>query len=175
MKWLDSWQPDKLPKTTPGALRGPCDETWGTPDWLRKTEPDAYTQFSNLRFGPIGSTQGQKMDGAEAVQSDAVAAAPGIYEGEVVGPGTPSLVEKVEEHDHQRHHRTRRRKGVPTGALVMTGITLLAVTGATFAAWRRQRQRMDMRGFNNCALPDARAFRQVVDDLEDERETMDLE
>jgi cellulose 1,4-beta-cellobiosidase len=56
MNWLDSTYP--VGATTPGAARGACDPALGVPTTVEKDHPDASVTFSNIRFGPIGSTFG---------------------------------------------------------------------------------------------------------------------
>mmetsp|Transcript_69028 Transcript_69028/g.173939 ORF Transcript_69028/g.173939 Transcript_69028/m.173939 type:complete len:683 (-) Transcript_69028:513-2561(-) len=67
MQWLDSFLPHDLPQDTLGALRGPCKPEWGTPQWMRENIPAANVQFTNLRFGEIGSTTGQSRSPSEEV------------------------------------------------------------------------------------------------------------
>ncbi|KFY13943.1 hypothetical protein V492_02956 [Pseudogymnoascus sp. VKM F-4246] len=54
MNWLDSTYP--VGGTAPGNLRGDCDPTAGDPATVEAAHPDATVTFSNIRFGPIGST-----------------------------------------------------------------------------------------------------------------------
>lgn len=54
MLWLDSTYPEGA--TGPGAERGSCSPTSGDPDETVANYPDAAVQFSNIKFGPIGST-----------------------------------------------------------------------------------------------------------------------
>lgn len=55
MLWLDSTYPTN--STAPGAERGPCSIDSGNVDELRRDNPNAFAQYSNIRFGDIGSTQ----------------------------------------------------------------------------------------------------------------------
>jgi cellulose 1,4-beta-cellobiosidase len=55
MLWLDSsYPPDKA--GTPGGDRGPCGQDSGVPSEVEAQYPDATVVWSNIRFGPIGST-----------------------------------------------------------------------------------------------------------------------
>jgi cellulose 1,4-beta-cellobiosidase len=55
MLWLDSsYPPDKA--GTPGGDRGPCSPDSGVPSEVEAEYPDATVVWSNIRFGPIGST-----------------------------------------------------------------------------------------------------------------------
>lgn len=54
MLWLDSTYPKG--STTPGSARGSCPEDSGDPDTLEKEVPNSSVSFSNIKFGPIGST-----------------------------------------------------------------------------------------------------------------------
>merc|ERR1712070_807357 len=55
MLWLDSRYPDT---DLPGAFRGNCGTDTGLPSDVERDQADAYVLFSDLRFGPIGSTTG---------------------------------------------------------------------------------------------------------------------
>ncbi|KAL2259922.1 hypothetical protein VTK26DRAFT_6236 [Humicola hyalothermophila] len=55
MLWLDSIYPPEK-EGTPGAARGPCPQTSGVPAEVEAQYPDAKVVWSNIRFGPIGST-----------------------------------------------------------------------------------------------------------------------
>ncbi|KAF4982723.1 hypothetical protein FZEAL_1712 [Fusarium zealandicum] len=54
MLWLDSTYPKG--STKPGAARGSCPENSGDPATLEKEVPNSGVSFSNIKFGPIGST-----------------------------------------------------------------------------------------------------------------------
>lgn len=54
MKWLDSTYP--VGGTKPGAVRGPCDAEVGKPENVERDFPNSSVTFSNIKFGPIGST-----------------------------------------------------------------------------------------------------------------------
>jgi cellulose 1,4-beta-cellobiosidase len=54
MNWLDSTYP--VGGTAPGNARGACDPLAGVPATVEAAHPDASVTFSNIRFGPIGST-----------------------------------------------------------------------------------------------------------------------
>jgi cellulose 1,4-beta-cellobiosidase len=54
MLWLDSTFP--VDKTGPGASRGSCSTSSGKPADVEKNSPNSNVNFSNIKFGPIGST-----------------------------------------------------------------------------------------------------------------------
>lgn len=54
MLWLDSTYPAGSTKL--GAARGSCATTSGVPSDLEKNVPNSSVSFSNIKFGPIGST-----------------------------------------------------------------------------------------------------------------------
>jgi cellulose 1,4-beta-cellobiosidase len=55
MLWLDSsYPPEKA--GTPGGDRGDCAPDSGTPADVEASIPNAKVIYSNIRFGPIGST-----------------------------------------------------------------------------------------------------------------------
>ncbi|KAK8044309.1 hypothetical protein PG993_004333 [Apiospora rasikravindrae] len=55
MLWLDSTYPaDKAGQ--PGSERGSCATSSGAPADVEKNHPDAKVTYSNIKFGPIGST-----------------------------------------------------------------------------------------------------------------------
>ncbi|KAF2756015.1 1,4-beta-D-glucan cellobiohydrolase-like protein [Pseudovirgaria hyperparasitica] len=54
MLWLDSTYPTD--KSGPGYDRGTCSTSSGVPADVEKNSPGASVTFSNIRFGPIGST-----------------------------------------------------------------------------------------------------------------------
>jgi cellulose 1,4-beta-cellobiosidase len=56
MLWLDSSYPANGNPATPGIARGTCDVTSGRPTDVESKYPDATVKFSNIKFGPIGST-----------------------------------------------------------------------------------------------------------------------
>jgi cellulose 1,4-beta-cellobiosidase len=59
MLWLDSsYPPDKDPNA-PGVGRGECATDSGKPDDVKAKHPNAKVVFSNIKFGPIGSTFAQ--------------------------------------------------------------------------------------------------------------------
>jgi len=55
MLWLDSSYPPEK-EGIPGTLRGPCPETGRDPDDVVANHASAKVIWSNIRFGPIGST-----------------------------------------------------------------------------------------------------------------------
>lgn len=54
MLWLDSTYPTD--STKPGSVRGPCDTSSGVPSDVEANHPDASVTYSNIKYGPIGST-----------------------------------------------------------------------------------------------------------------------
>jgi len=56
MLWLDSTFPTDKDPSAPGVARGTCSVDSGKPDDVEKNSPNAQVTFSNIRFGPIGST-----------------------------------------------------------------------------------------------------------------------
>lgn len=57
MLWLDSTYPtDKDPATAPGVGRGECSIDSGKPEDVESKDAASQVTFSNIKFGPIGST-----------------------------------------------------------------------------------------------------------------------
>ena len=56
MLWLDSNYPPNGDPNQPGVARGPCPTTSGVPSEVEVTQANAAVKFSNIKFGPIGST-----------------------------------------------------------------------------------------------------------------------
>ncbi|KAL4990230.1 putative 1,4-beta-D-glucan cellobiohydrolase A [Aspergillus falconensis] len=56
MMWLDSSYPTDADPSQPGIARGTCEHGAGDPDVVESQHPDASVTFSNIKFGPIGST-----------------------------------------------------------------------------------------------------------------------
>ncbi|KAF1919843.1 glycoside hydrolase [Ampelomyces quisqualis] len=54
MLWLDSTYPTD--STKPGAVRGTCPTDSGKPEDVELNSPDSTVVFSDIKFGPIGST-----------------------------------------------------------------------------------------------------------------------
>lgn len=54
MLWLDSTYPAGSNKV--GAARGTCATTSGKPSDVESQQANAAVTFSNVKFGPIGST-----------------------------------------------------------------------------------------------------------------------
>jgi cellulose 1,4-beta-cellobiosidase len=54
MLWLDSTFP--VDGSGPGYERGSCSTDSGVPAELEAEGPDSTVIFSNIKFGPIGST-----------------------------------------------------------------------------------------------------------------------
>ncbi|KAL9114785.1 MAG: hypothetical protein Q9227_001465 [Pyrenula ochraceoflavens] len=57
MLWLDSDYPTTADASAPGVNRGPCSTSSGAPTDVEKNSPNASVSFSNIKWGPIGSTQ----------------------------------------------------------------------------------------------------------------------
>jgi cellulose 1,4-beta-cellobiosidase len=75
MLWLDSTYP--VGASGPGALRGPCDPSTGEPQDTRAKYPDSAVQFSNIKFGAIGSTTSGVTPGPSPPPSPGPAGCPG--------------------------------------------------------------------------------------------------
>lgn len=56
MLWLDSTYPTDKDPSTPGVGRGECATTSGAPDDVEKNAPNSSVKYSNIKWGPIGST-----------------------------------------------------------------------------------------------------------------------
>ncbi|KAH9852124.1 cellobiohydrolaseI [Lenzites betulinus] len=56
MLWLDSDYPTDADASQPGVARGPCPTTSGVPTDVESQSANANVIFSNIKFGPIGST-----------------------------------------------------------------------------------------------------------------------
>ncbi|CAI6228434.1 unnamed protein product [Periconia digitata] len=56
MLWLDSTYPTDADPEAPGIARGTCSTDSGKPEDVESNSPDATVVFSNIKFGPIGST-----------------------------------------------------------------------------------------------------------------------
>ncbi|KAI5791095.1 1,4-beta-D-glucan cellobiohydrolase-like protein [Geopyxis carbonaria] len=56
MLWLDSNYPPEKDPSTPGVARGSCDEGSGKPEDVESQYGSASVTYSNIKFGPIGST-----------------------------------------------------------------------------------------------------------------------
>ena len=56
MLWLDSDYPTTGDPSNPGISRGPCATTSGQPSQVESSAANAAVTFSNIKFGPIGST-----------------------------------------------------------------------------------------------------------------------
>jgi cellulose 1,4-beta-cellobiosidase len=54
MLWLDSTYP--VDSTADGAARGSCATTSGVPSDVEANQGDSTVIYSNIKFGPIGST-----------------------------------------------------------------------------------------------------------------------
>merc|ERR1711862_54001 len=52
--WLDSTYP--VDSSDPGAVRGSCATTSGAPDDVEKEQGSSKVMFSDIRWGPLGST-----------------------------------------------------------------------------------------------------------------------
>jgi cellulose 1,4-beta-cellobiosidase len=59
MLWLDSSYPTDSDPEKPGVARGSCDTGSGVPADVESKSPNAQVKFSNIKFGPIGSTFAQ--------------------------------------------------------------------------------------------------------------------
>ncbi|KAF9694576.1 hypothetical protein EKO04_007336 [Ascochyta lentis] len=59
MLWLDSSYPTTADPSKPGIARGTCPTTSGAPADVEANSPNSSVVFSNIKFGPIGSTFNQ--------------------------------------------------------------------------------------------------------------------
>ncbi|KAG0143190.1 hypothetical protein CROQUDRAFT_49188 [Cronartium quercuum f. sp. fusiforme G11] len=56
MLWLDGHFPLNASSSRPGVVRGPCTPSEGDATVVENKYPDAFVQFSNLRFGELDTT-----------------------------------------------------------------------------------------------------------------------
>jgi cellulose 1,4-beta-cellobiosidase len=56
MLWLDSDYPVNASASSPGVARGSCSPSSGAPTDIESNAPNSQVVFSNIKFGPIGST-----------------------------------------------------------------------------------------------------------------------
>jgi cellulose 1,4-beta-cellobiosidase len=56
MLWLDAPFPATKDASEPGVSRGSCSRDSGKPEDVEKNSPDASVTFSNIKWGPLGST-----------------------------------------------------------------------------------------------------------------------
>ena len=56
MRWLDAPYPADANKNKPGVVRGTCAADSGVPATVQANTPGASVEFSNIRFGALGST-----------------------------------------------------------------------------------------------------------------------
>lgn len=56
MLWLDSNYPTNATATDPGVARGTCSADSGAPSDIESSAASSNVVFSNIKFGPIGST-----------------------------------------------------------------------------------------------------------------------
>ena len=56
MLWLDSDYPLDRDPSTPGTSRGTCSRDSGKPTDVENSAPNSQVIYSNIKFGPIGST-----------------------------------------------------------------------------------------------------------------------
>ena len=56
MEWLDSNYPTDASASDPGVARGTCAAGAGKPETVESESASANVVFSNIKFGPIGST-----------------------------------------------------------------------------------------------------------------------
>merc|ERR1712064_213688 len=54
MLWLDSTYP--VDSTSPGSARGTCPTSSGVPKDVESAQADSKVTFSDIKYGPIGST-----------------------------------------------------------------------------------------------------------------------
>merc|ERR1712226_1396685 len=80
MLWLDSTYP--VDSTDPGADRGSCPTTSGVPKDVESKQADAKVTFSDIKFGPIGSTGGSPTPSPPAPPSGGCCSWDGEYCGD---------------------------------------------------------------------------------------------
>ncbi|OCH90239.1 exo-cellobiohydrolase [Obba rivulosa] len=80
MLWLDSDYPTTAEASSPGVARGTCATTSGAPADVESSQASDYVIFSNIKFGPIGST----FSGGTGTGTTAPASGP------TSAPGSPS-------------------------------------------------------------------------------------
>ena len=56
MLWLDSNYPLDRDPSEPGVARGTCPTTSGVPKDVEAQNPDSTVVYSNIKWGPVGST-----------------------------------------------------------------------------------------------------------------------
>ncbi|KAF7354399.1 Glucanase [Mycena venus] len=56
MLWLDAPYPPNKAASSPGVTRGTCSASSGVPSQVESASPNAQVIYSNIKFGPIGST-----------------------------------------------------------------------------------------------------------------------
>lgn len=56
MLWLDAPYPPTKDASEPGVSRGTCSPDSGDPKQVEADSPDASVTFSNIKWGPLGST-----------------------------------------------------------------------------------------------------------------------
>ncbi|KAE8358685.1 putative 1,4-beta-D-glucan cellobiohydrolase A [Aspergillus caelatus] len=56
MMWLDSSYPEDADASTPGVARGTCEPHVGDPETVESQHGSSTVTYSNIKFGPIGST-----------------------------------------------------------------------------------------------------------------------
>merc|ERR1711899_205659 len=61
MLWLDSNYPPEGDPSKPGVARGPCPTSSGVPSEVEEQQADATVTWSNIGYGPIGSTFKMKL------------------------------------------------------------------------------------------------------------------
>lgn len=66
MLWLDSDYPTDADPSAPGVNRGPCPTSSGVPADVEGQSGNAQVTYSNIKFGPIGSTFSTTSSGRSA-------------------------------------------------------------------------------------------------------------
>lgn len=56
MLWLDAPYPPTKAASSPGVTRGTCSASSGVPSQVESASPNSQVIYSNIKFGPIGST-----------------------------------------------------------------------------------------------------------------------
>ncbi len=70
MLWLDSDYPLDKDPNSPGVKRGPCPRDSGKPWDVERQYPNSAVEYSNVKFGPIGSTIQFEADGITVKENE---------------------------------------------------------------------------------------------------------
>jgi len=84
MLWLDSLDPSTGSASTPGVARGTCATTSGVPKNVESQSPGASVQFSNIKWGALGTTTAVTTSGSGATATTVAGPTTGAT---AIGPG----------------------------------------------------------------------------------------